>query len=127
MTYKHFIKTALFLTFIIININLFSQNNNVAVNNMNLSADSSAMLDVFSVNKGFLMPRLTTQQRNAIVSPAQSLQIYNTTTKCFEFWENGTWNIIKCAVSSPNPVLKSKVLNVETEVSSEFNIKNNIE
>ncbi len=45
--------------------------------------DASAMLEVTSGtgnNKGLLMPRMTTAQRNAITSPATGLMIYNTTT-----------------------------------------------
>jgi hypothetical protein len=41
--------------------------------------DNSAILDVFSSSKGLLMPRLSTEQRNAISSPAPGLMIYNTT------------------------------------------------
>ena len=45
--------------------------------------DPSAMLEVTAGtanNKGLLMPRMTTAQRNAITSPASGLMIYNTTT-----------------------------------------------
>ncbi|MFT5437294.1 MAG: hypothetical protein ACI840_001948 [Ulvibacter sp.] len=41
--------------------------------------DASSVLDVSSSNKGLLMPRLTTAQRDLIVSPATGLMIYNTT------------------------------------------------
>lgn len=44
--------------------------------------DGSAMLEVTSgasSNKGLLLPRMTTAQRNAISSPATALMIYNTT------------------------------------------------
>lgn len=44
--------------------------------------DGSAMLEVTSGpagNKGMLLPRMTTVQRNAITSPATGLMIYNTT------------------------------------------------
>jgi len=40
--------------------------------------DSSAMLDVTSTNKGFLPPRMTEAQRNAIVSPAPGLMMWCT-------------------------------------------------
>lgn len=43
-----------------------------------------------ATNKGILIPRLTTTQRDAISSPATSLLIYNTTTARFEHW-NGTY------------------------------------
>ncbi|MFT7049541.1 MAG: hypothetical protein ACJAZK_000124 [Psychroserpens sp.] len=41
--------------------------------------DISSILDVSSNSKGLLMPRLTTLERDAIVSPATGLMIYNTT------------------------------------------------
>jgi uncharacterized protein (TIGR02145 family) len=47
-------------------------------------------LDVFSTNKGFLPPRLTTAQRDAIDNPAAGLMIYNTTVNCLQWW-NGTY------------------------------------
>ena len=42
-------------------------------------ADSSAMLDVKSTTKGFLAPRMTTVQKNAITTPATGLMVYDTT------------------------------------------------
>ncbi|MFV5685694.1 beta strand repeat-containing protein, partial [Flavobacterium sp. GB2R13] len=48
------------------------------------SADGSAVLDVSSLNKGFLPPRLTNIQRNAIITPAVGLCIFNTDSNAFE-------------------------------------------
>lgn len=45
--------------------------------------DGSAQLEISSTNKGILIPRLTTIQRNAISSPAEGLMIYNTTDSTF--------------------------------------------
>ncbi len=39
---------------------------------------ASAALDVTSNNSGFLPPRMTLAQRNAIVNPAQGLMVYCT-------------------------------------------------
>jgi hypothetical protein len=47
--------------------------------------DASSILDVESTDKGMLIPRLTTAQRNAITTPANSLMIFNTTTNRFEY------------------------------------------
>ena len=41
-------------------------------------SNPSAMLDVKSTNKGFLLPRMTQAQRNGIVNPAAGLQVYQT-------------------------------------------------
>ena len=40
--------------------------------------DPSARLDVWDNQRGILIPRLTTQQRNNISNPARSLLIYKT-------------------------------------------------
>jgi hypothetical protein len=43
------------------------------------SPNASALLDVSSTTKGFLPPRMTTTQKNAISSPAAGLVVYDTT------------------------------------------------
>jgi uncharacterized protein (TIGR02145 family) len=57
------------------------------------SPDASSILDVTSPNddKGFLPPRLTTAQRDAIASPAVGLTIFNTTNGCIEFYNGELW------------------------------------
>jgi hypothetical protein len=44
------------------------------------SANASAKVDITSTTQGFLPPRMTSTQRDAISSPAAGLVIYNTTT-----------------------------------------------
>ncbi len=56
----------------------FSQN--IAVNATGDLPDTSAMLDVSSTVKGFLAPRMTTAQQNAIPLPAKGLLLFNTNT-----------------------------------------------
>lgn len=56
--------------------------------------NSSALLDITSTTKGLLMPRMTTAQRNAIVSPADGLLIYNTTTEELNQRQNGAWKTV---------------------------------
>ena len=46
--------------------------------------DTSAVLDIQSLNKGVLLPRLSMSQRDAITLPATSLLIFNTTSLCVE-------------------------------------------
>ena len=48
------------------------------------SPDISAVLDLSSNTKGFLMPRMTTLQQSNLVSPAIGLMVYNTTTSQIE-------------------------------------------
>lgn len=47
---------------------------------------SSAVLELQSTQQGFLPPRLTTAQRNAISNPAIGLTIFNTDKDCIEFF-----------------------------------------
>jgi hypothetical protein len=42
--------------------------------------DSSAVLDLYSTDRGFLLPRLTIEQRDVISNPATGLMIYNLST-----------------------------------------------
>ena len=42
------------------------------------NADGSAILDVKSSSKGFLMPRMTEAQKNAVSNPASGLMIFQT-------------------------------------------------
>jgi hypothetical protein len=62
----------------------------------NPTPDSSAILDLNANNKGFLLPRLTTQQRNSISNPATGLQIFNLTSKCVEMYFGTGWHSLHC-------------------------------
>lgn len=57
------------------------------------SVDASALMTMISTDKGILIPRMTTAQRDAIGSPATGLLIFNTTTNRFEFFE-ATWQVV---------------------------------
>jgi len=69
--------------------------------------DASAVLDLTSTNKGVLLPRLTTLQRDAIVNPAEGLTIFNTNENCLEwyngsYWYNACGNNISVVVGAAN-------------------------
>lgn len=53
---------------------------------------ASAALEVKSTTEGFLPPRMTTTQRNAIASPATGLIIYNESTRTPEFFNGTAWS-----------------------------------
>lgn len=55
------------------------------------AADSKAALDVVSTTKGFLPPRMTTVQRDAITSPTTGLIIFNTTTNAANIYNGSAW------------------------------------
>ena len=53
--------------------------------------DASAVLEAESTTKGFLPPRMTELQRDAIVSPATGLLVFNTDTNLFNFYDGVAW------------------------------------
>ena len=58
---------------------------------------ASAALEVTSStnNKGILIPRVTATQKNAIVSPAEGLMIFQTTAPAgFYYYTSGAWRLI---------------------------------
>ena len=63
----------------------------VGINTDNSTPDASAMLDVKSTSKGFLLPRMTTTQRDAITLPVAGLTIYNSTKNCNETYNGSFW------------------------------------
>lgn len=57
-------------------IGIASTAQNVAINNNSALPDSSAMLDIQSITKGLLIPRMTDTQRLALKNPASGLLVY---------------------------------------------------
>lgn len=57
-----------------------------------VAANSSALLDVSSTTKGFLPPRMTSAQRDAISSPAAGLLIFNTTANLLQVFDGTNWD-----------------------------------
>jgi hypothetical protein len=64
---------------------------NVAINNDGSNATASAMLDVKSTTKGFMMPRVTSAQRTAIGSPVLGLLVFDTDTKTIWTHDGSSW------------------------------------
>lgn len=56
------------------------------------AANASAMLDIQSTTKGFLPPRMTTAQRDAIAAPATGLVIFNTSSSQVEVFNGSGWS-----------------------------------
>ena len=70
----------------IITLSVTAWSQGVGINETGANPNPSAILDVESSNKGFLPPRLTTSQRDAIINPADGLIIFNTTTNCLQWY-----------------------------------------
>ncbi|HMQ08010.1 MAG TPA: FISUMP domain-containing protein [Saprospiraceae bacterium] len=72
-------------------------NDNLNINNQGKvgvgtsAPHASSILDIQSTNAGFLPPRLTQAQRNAITMPTIGLTIYNTWTNCLQWWNGDGW------------------------------------
>ncbi|MCB9336651.1 MAG: tail fiber domain-containing protein [Lewinellaceae bacterium] len=70
-------------------LQLAAQTDNVGIGTT--TPDPSAALDVQSTDKGVLIPRMTTAQREAIASPATGLKVYDTDEKSFFYWDGTRW------------------------------------
>jgi hypothetical protein len=53
--------------------------------------NASAIMQAESTTKGFLPPRMTTAQRDAIATPAEGLVIYNTNTQVLNYYNGTVW------------------------------------
>lgn len=84
---KQMIKFSIMILF---TIQLFAQNGNVGIGINN--PHNTAMLDVSSTEKGFLMPRLTSAQRDAISAPAQGLMIFNIASNKINVFAGTQWH-----------------------------------
>lgn len=58
------------------------------------SPNAKAILDLSTTTRGFLQPRMTTVQRDAILTPPESLQVYNLTTSKMNFYNGSAWEEI---------------------------------
>jgi hypothetical protein len=56
--------------------------------------DASAVLEVQSTQKGLLIPRMSSTDRDAIASPATGLLIFNSSTGTFQFYTGTGWSSI---------------------------------
>jgi hypothetical protein len=56
------------------------------------NSNPSAILQCNTTTQGFLLPRMTTVQRDAIVSPATGLQVFNTTLGTVDVYDGTGWD-----------------------------------
>lgn len=64
--------------------------------------DASSVLELRSTAKGVLIPRMTTTQRDAIVSPLTGLVIYNTSLTTPDFFNGTNWQSVLIPNNSGN-------------------------
>jgi hypothetical protein len=70
-------------------LTVYATNNNVGIGTTTPVA--TAKLEITSTTQGFLPPRMTTTQINAIASPAEGLIVYNTTLHELCFYDGTSW------------------------------------
>ncbi len=83
LTMKHII------TLLILILTISIQAQSVGINTA--SPHSSAALDIQSTDKGLLIPRMTTAQRNGILPPVDGLLVFDNTSQSFWFMTSGSW------------------------------------
>lgn len=76
-------------SFLLFTFNSSAQN--VSINADGAAPDASAILDLNDTTRGFLPPRLTTNQMNNLSSPAEGLLIYNVDSSTYYFYNNIAW------------------------------------
>jgi hypothetical protein len=73
------------------NLSLNAKNITVSTSAYNAGSSDSAVLEVNSTTQGFLPPRMTTTQKNAIATPAAGLQVYDTTLNQMSYYNGSSW------------------------------------
>jgi hypothetical protein len=85
-------KKIYYILTILLCIYVQTANAQMGVNSSGAAPATSSILDVSSTTKGLLIPRMTSAQRDAIVSPANGLMIYNTGINEIQVF-NTSWKI----------------------------------
>lgn len=65
---------------------------NVSINDSGDPPDPSAMLDVQSIKKGVLFPKMRTDEMQSIIDPADGLMVYNSDVREIYIYSNGQWD-----------------------------------
>ena len=119
----------LFFTFIILQLlpaASFSQNAGVGINSKGSSPNSKALLDIdatgMNPKAGLLIPRMNTNDRNAITAPIpESLLIYNTDSHCYEAYFNNSWVSFSCLGGCQVPAQPSAGINTPSSTQIIWN------
>jgi hypothetical protein len=92
----------------------------VAISGTYTAADPAALLDLQSTTQGFLPPRMTTAERDAIPAPPEGLLIYNTTTRCTNFFIGSNWQEL-CGTCTPVVAGPAQGIHVPADNSVQWN------
>jgi len=73
-------------------LSIVSLSQGVKIGSNNDSQDPSSLFELESTSQGFLPPRMTSNQRDAIQNPAIGLMVMNIDSNCMEYYRGGgTW------------------------------------
>jgi hypothetical protein len=77
-------------------ISVLCSGNTIHAQSMGISSeaitpDPSSILEMRTTDKGILIPRMTTVERDAITAPATGLMIYNNETNQYNFYNGSAW------------------------------------
>ncbi|MBX2827711.1 MAG: hypothetical protein KTR22_06085 [Flavobacteriaceae bacterium] len=88
------------------------------------SPDPSSILDITASDKGVLIPRMTTAERDAIANPVNGLMVYNTDSDEIQLNSNSPttpiWRALSLTSSGTAPGASMKYSN--TDVSTDVNV-----
>lgn len=89
------------------------------------AATPKAALEIVSKNSGVLLPKLTTAQRDSIVSEDlhSGLLLFNTTLNNFEYYNGSAWTSIGAGGSSMQSLKDSAVINWNLAVAGTKRVK----
>lgn len=100
-------------------LNSFSGGTGIGVSD---TVNKSALFEIRGTDRGFLPPRLTTNNRNDITNPAYGLIIYNTDSSWVEvFTPNGWYKLLSNSVTTDNNY-QSRVIskNIDERINNSF-------
>ncbi len=100
----------------------------VTIGSGNLPSEYSLLdLDASVQKKGLHSPRLDNDERDALVppatpnAPAEGLLIFNTTTKCMEYWNGEEWiSLCDNDCDAVTPVVPSQYFCAQAPLASEL-------
>jgi uncharacterized protein (TIGR02145 family) len=96
-------KNVIYLLFFVLPLSSLDTQGQFIISDAVSSRDSSAFMEVSSTDRGWLIPRMTTAQRDAISNPAAGLMIYNTDTGSIEFFNDNGWVNVNLAAAKNMP------------------------
>jgi uncharacterized protein (TIGR02145 family) len=88
----------------------------------NTPPNTSAMLDVSSTSKGLLIPRMTTSQRTGIATPAQGLNVFDTQTKSFWYFDGLVWKEMNSNAITSLPYYPSVTICCQSWMTKNLNV-----